>query len=392
MDILATIWQIIWILLLLTVATGSVILLAALFHPLRFDLKLRGSVKGQRAEVWLVYLFRTLRIGIIATPHTQDVVISFLGWKKRLERMTRRKPVAPPHDSPPSAPPAAAGDVASKTSSEEPTDNLAAEAVSKPVEPPDFSAADSANADQAQPEPEKAVEAEPTREPAAPVTISEAATDAARPETKESAPAAIDEAETIEPVAVAGQPDAPVDTRPLKPLNEVEEEYRAAKSAETVTPEPQSGAGKQGASLKQLLRKFKRDASRRFSQVKGYLRLFRRKWRALSPVFKRFWQRGKKGFGLPRLDLLLRYALHEPYLTGMSHATLAVASGMAGQWGINFVPVPHFGAPMLYSKAWVTGVIRPWRLVFATGALLFEKQLYIELWQLFKWYRAKKQH
>jgi hypothetical protein len=141
-----------------------------------------------------------------------------------------------------------------------------------------------------------------------------------------------------------------------------------------------------------MLRKFKRDASRRFRQIKGYLRLFRRKWRLLSPIGKRFWRRGKKAFGLPRIDLLLRYALHEPYLTGMSHATLAVASGMAGQWGVNFMPVPHFGAPMVYSRACITAIIKPWRLLFATGALLFEKQLYVELWQLFKWYRAKKQH
>jgi len=400
MEILATIWQIIWVLLLLAVVTGSIILITALLHPLRFDVRLRGSLKGQRAEVWFVYLFRTFRIGIIATPHTQDVVVSFLGWKKRLERMTRSRPAPPPQDSPappsvnvsPGNPPTGnADDITSKTSTEKTTENQPVEAM-PPAEQPESFSKDSAKTEQATPETEKEVEVQPAREKPAEIGSSVVKADDAQPEKTESATPAIDEAETIEPVISPKQPEVDVDTRPLKPLNEVEEDYRAAKEADKTTSESQKATDKQGASLKHLLRKFKRDASRRFSQVKGYLRLLRRKWRALSPVFKRFWQRGKKGFGLPRLDLLLHYALHEPYLTGMSHATLAVASGMAGQWGINFVPVPHFGSPMLYSRAWVTAVIRPWRLLFATGALLLEKQLYIELWQLFKWYRAKKQH
>ncbi len=369
MEILSTIWQIVWVLLLLAAATGSIVLFIALLHPLRFDLRLRGSVRGQRAEVWFVYLFRMFKVGIIATPHTQDVVISFLGWKKRLERMSRIKPATPGKSSPP---PAAAEEMQSKASTEEPADNQPAK-------------------EQAQPEAVKAAEVQPTEETPPTLTPASAEAEDVPTEPAEAAPPATDAAETIEPVVSQEQPKIDVDTRPLKPLKEVEEEYRATRDAETTTVTPGKSPDRQDASIKQLLRKFKRDASRRFSQIKGYLRLFRRKWRALAPVFKRFWQRGKKGFGLPRIDLLLRYALHEPYLTGMSHATLAVASGMAGQWGINFLPVPHFGAPMLYSRAWITGVIRPWRLLFATGALFFEKQIYVELWQLFKWYRAKKQ-
>jgi len=392
MEILSTIWQIIWTLLLVAAATGSIILLVALLHPLRFDLRLRGSVRGQRAEVWFVYLFRMFKIGIIATPHTQDVVISFLGWKKRLERMSRQKPAAPPPDSP--KPPATA----------EPALDKVTDIAPAPGGQQSSSSNEAENAEPAKPAADKVPEKPEVQTPVETASTT-GSSRAETPAPAESTPPVVESphkdsvaepeiaaAETIEPVISQEQPVKDVDPRPLKPVAEVEKEYRAAREAETAAATPGKGPDQQGTPLKQILRKFKRDASRRFSQIKGYLRLFRRKWRALAPVFKRFWQRGKKGFGLPRIDLLLRYALHEPYLTGMSHATLAVASGMAGQWGINFLPVPHFGAPMLYSRAWITGVIRPWRLLFATAALFFEKQVYVELWQLFKWYRAKKQH
>ena len=369
MEILSTIWQVVWPLLLLAAVVCSFVLLIAMFHPLRFDVKMRGSLKGQRAEVWFVYLFRMFRIGIIATPHTQDVIISFLGWKKRLERMSRQKPPSPPPEPPPDQAP----DV-----------TTAAQTQHEPIAqtPPGSKAPDTQA--MPEPEPESAVRDSSVKEES-----HQAKTAQPTPPEDTSSEAA---AETIEPVEVEPPQPAAIDSSPLKPLHKVEEEYQSTRGASTDSKPAETAAKKEAASLRKILQKFKRDASRRFSQIKGYLRLFRRKWRALAPVFKRFWRRGKKGFGLPRIDLMLRYALHEPYLTGMSHATLAVASGMAGQWGINFMPIPHFGAPMIYSRACITGVIRPWRLLVATGALLFEKELYRELWQLFKWYRTKKQH
>ena len=414
MEILSTLWQIVQTLLLIIVIIGSVATLVAILHPLRFDLKLRGSVKGQRAEVWFVYLFRLFKIGVIATPHTQDVVVSFMGWKKRLERSGRKKPEkTPPPVAPPETPSSPEPSMVSPSSSTPTTPASAASgSAEKPFENTAEPAAENADgegndvlsttdatvASPATPaatggtlveisgevvsDSKQSLE-EPTK-PAEPVEMS----------AKELPPQTVHtEAETIEPVTVETGTAAPeIDSRPIKPLSEVEAEYKAAKEAGAAAQDGQKSGSSATASLKQTLRRFKRDASRRFKQFKGYARLFRLKWRALSPVFKRFWQRGKRGFGLPRIDLLLRYALHEPYLTGMCHGTLAVASGMAGQFGINFVPVPQFGAPMLYSRANVTAVVRPWRLLYATAALLFEKQLYKELWQLFKWYRGKKQH
>lgn len=412
MEILSTIWQIIWALLLIAVAVSSLALITAIFHPLRFDVRLRGSLKGQRAEVWFVYLFRMFRIGIIATPRTQDVVVSFLGWKKRLERMGRKaatgRPLTTPPPSQPSEPPPApvsTGESLTQPGEDSTLDSTREASVGNVKQTTDDtdSSVEPQAAAQTHEEPEKKDSEQP--EPSVvgsdemptpkqsdatqlPTEVSETTgeTGKVKPVTESA-----ETVETVEAV-VSEAPPADIDSRPLKPLHEVEADYQAARDRSAKDEHAPKTSAKEGASLRQLLRKFKRDASRRFSQIKSYLRLFRRKWRALSPVFKRFWQRGKKGFGLPRTDLLLRYALHEPYLTGMSHATLAVASGMAGQWGINFVPIPHFGAPMVYSRACISAVIRPYRLLFATCALLFEKQIYLELWQLFKWYRSKKQH
>lgn len=391
MEILATIWQIIQGLLLFAVITGSILLLIAVLHPLRFDLKLRGSVKGQRAEVWFVYLFRLFKIGVIATPHTQDVVVSFMGWKKRIERMGRAKQAV----KPPSPPPVATPPDEPVTIDTTTVPQVKAKAETESTEPEhltqeQMSPVDDQTAPTQQEQPPKPEISEKETNIVEKTVLT---TEANQADAAADADTPRQQAETVEPLPIEPQvPPAEVDSRPLKPLHEVEEEYKAAKEAGTGDQSQKQKQASKDASLRQMLRKFKRDASRRFSQFKGYARLARLKWRALSPVLKKFWQRGKKGFALPRIDLLLRYALHQPYLTGMCHGTLAVASGMAGQWGINFVPVPHFGAPMLYSRAYVTGVIKPWRLLFATAALLFEKQLYKEVWQLFKWYRAKKQH
>ncbi|MBU1107942.1 MAG: hypothetical protein KKB51_14815 [Candidatus Riflebacteria bacterium] len=435
MEILSTIWQITQTLLLITVIISSVMLLIALFHPLRFDVKLRGSVKGQRAEVWFVYLFRLFKIGVIATPHTQDLVVSFMGWKKRLDRLGSRKPASNPPPTTPSGAVPSTDTSAPTTSTAAPQTTESATSADvqvndKPIKadvtaespPITDSVVKSKEPSSRAPTSSEAIPVDHRTETADATTGTAEASDtvsavvdepllphktqqspeqiAATPALSEKNAPEIDpeKPETIEPVIESDKPVADIDSRPLKPLHEVEAEYKAAKDNESGRANAQPGAdtadatGKATKSLKQVLRRFKRDASRRFNQFKTYARLFRLKWRSLSPVFKRFWQRGKPGFGLPRIDLLLRYALHEPYLTGMCHGTLAVASGMAGQWGVNFVPVPQFGAPMIYSRAYVTAVVRPWRLLYATAALLFEKQLYKEIWQLFKWYREKKQH
>ncbi len=115
-----------------------------------------------------------------------------------------------------------------------------------------------------------------------------------------------------------------------------------------------------------------------------------RKWQVLFPVFQRFWKRGKKGFSISDPTLLLRYALHEPYLTGMFHANLAILSGMAGRFGVNFQPMPVFAEPCVYARGRATAIIRPWRLVLAMLGLLCEPDLYRELWQLLKWYWASR--
>jgi len=44
---------------------------------------------------------------------------------------------------------------------------------------------------------------------------------------------------------------------------------------------------------------------------------------------------------------------------------------------------------MIYARSAATAVIMPWRLVLAIFGLIFEKELWIELWQLAKLLWAK---
>lgn len=403
---MTTFWLITQYLLIFALIASSAAFLVAMFHPLRFDVKLRASIKGQRAEVWFVYLFRIFKIGVIATPHTQDIVLKLFFWKKLIERQQRTRPAAPPRPAPP------ADDLPDRPETPEtPVSPVSANNETAPPPAPPQNEKPAAEAEAPAPPAEESSESvvsadyNATEIPEATQIINEspsstlndqaAAENIVKPvEVATTKDNQLEEAQVIpaseeKPSSDIRPPEIkPMDTTPLKPLSEVVEEKKPAEAetGQKKTEEP----GKKDTSLRQKLRQFKRDLSRRFRQFQGYARIFRQKWRLLMPIGKRFWQRGKKGFGLIDPALKLRYALHEPYLTGMMQANMAVLSGFAGRFGLNFVPVPVFTEPGVYGRGAVSAVIRPWRLVIAGLGLLFEKQLYKELWQAFKWYRQRQ--
>jgi len=399
---MTTFWLITQYLLIFMLIASSAAFLVAMFHPLRFDVKLRASIRGQRAEIWFVYLFRIFKIGVIATPHTQDIVLKIFTWKKLIERQQRTRTPAPARPVPPAEKPDkpdASVPASNTTTGAKPADdNLAT--IKEPVEQPsDISVAE-------EEEEEKA--AEPIIK-AASATTEEAKIIAEPSQTDPTEAAAVishdDKPETaqitseneisppseIKPPEIKPPEIKPVDTTPLKPISESSgTETKKSPAPEKPQDKAENSATTADTSIRQKLRKFKRDLSRRFRQFQSYARIFRQKWRLLIPIFKKFWQRGKKGFGLLNPAIKLRYALHEQYLTGMMQANMAVLSGFAGRFGLNFIPVPVFTEPGVYGKGYVSAVIRPWRLVIAALGLLFEKQLYKELWQAFKWYRQRQ--
>lgn len=436
MDYLTLIWTIIQLLLIFVAAAGAIGLIIGLFHPITVNLKLRASQLGQRGEIWGSYLFGLVKIGVIATPHNQDVALKILYWQRFLQRNRRQKPTRP---QPPPAAPWQTGTGSTSTTTQKPADDAMAQPMTE-ASP----AASSKEEKQAEiVRVESAAEAKPDIEPASQSDAEKETEKKPVPETgiepriKTAAQTAVEspaEAKTdtgirietsTEPViktdtdtrqdsesntaAQAKVPPAepapvtrpqpvdvtPVDVTPLKPVAEVAREQKTAEKEETtagVRSDDQAGkAAAGGSDWRARARRFRRDLNNRYQQLRLYIRLFMRKWQVIWPVLQRFWGRGKKGFNLVEPTLKVRYALHEPYITGMFHGSISIFSGLAAQFGVNFIPVPMFGEPCIYARGHVTAVIRPWRFLAAMLGLLFERDLYREAWQAFRWYRARRQ-
>lgn len=459
MDYLTLIWTIIQLLLIFTAAAGAICLIIGLFHPITVNLKLRASQLGQRGEVWGSYLFGILKIGVIATPHNQDVALKILFWQRFLQRNRRQKPTRP--QPPPATPGQPATDSASvtapkKADSVKPqpaTEPAAASveqaesspaAISKEEKSAETGKAESAaqaksdSKPTAQTDSEKEKEkkpvsetvSEPEKKPETAKTSevetavkTEVKTAAELPDatgldtvvksedsteydiktdtdSKKDSEKAAAQAKTplSEPAPVTrSQPVdvTPVDVTPLKPVAEVAREQKTAEKSEAasgVRSDDQAGqAAAGGSDWRARARRFRRDLNNRYQQLKRYIRLFMRKWQVVWPILQRFWGRGRKGFSLVEPTLKVRYALHEPYITGMFHGSISIFSGLAAQFGLNFIPVPMFGEPCIYARGQVTAVIRPWRFLAAMLGLLLERDLYREAWQAFRWYRARRQ-
>lgn len=431
MDYLTLIWTIIQLLLIFTVAAGAICLIIGLFHPITVNLKVRASQLGQRGEVWGSYLFGIVKIGVIATPHNQDVALKILFWQRFLQRNRRQKPTRP--QPPPATPGQPATDSASATAPKtadsvkpQPTTESAAASVKPAESSPAAISREEKRAETVRAE--SAVQAKPDSEPAiqtdaeketekkpvseAPIESKTKIESVKTPEAEtagKTEPGIMSEStdgimgdimteDSTEPAPVTrAQPVdvTPVDVTPLKPVAEVAREQKAAEKSEPAaafTSDDQAGqAAAGGSDWRARARRFRRDLNNRYQQLKRYIRLFMRKWQVAWPILQRFWGRGRKGFSLVEPTLKVRYALHEPYITGMFHGSVSIFSGLAAQFGLNFIPVPSFGEPCIYARGHVTAVIRPWRFLAAMLGLLCERDLYREAWQAFRWYRARRQ-
>ncbi|HOI92415.1 MAG TPA: hypothetical protein PLK28_18075 [Candidatus Rifleibacterium sp.] len=442
MDYLTLIWTTIQLLLIFAAASGAICLIIGLFHPITVNLKLRASQLGQRGEIWGSYLFGLVKIGVIATPHNQDVALKILYWQKFLQRNRRQKPTRP--QPPPATPWQPATDSASATAPKttdsmkpQPTTESAAASVKPAESSPAAISKEEKRAETVKAE--SAVQAKPDSEPAIQTdaeketekkSVSEAAIESKTkienmktPEAEtagETEPGIMSEStdgiraeimteDSTEPFIKADELDSepapvtrqqpvdvtPVDVTPLKPVAEVAKEQQAAEKSEPAagirSDDQTEKAAAGGSDWRARARRFRRDLNNRYQQLKRYIRLFMRKWQVVWPILQRFWGRGKKGFNLVEPTLKVRYALHEPYITGMFHGSISIFSGLAAQFGLNFIPVPMFGEPCIYARGRVTAVIRPWRFLAAMLGLLFERDLYREAWQAFSWYRARRQ-
>ena len=85
-------WAILWIIVKYGFFTGLglfiLIGLIIVLHPIYLTLNGRGSLKGQRGELKVSYLFGLLRLRYMASAHTQDLWLEIWRFKKLIQRDT----------------------------------------------------------------------------------------------------------------------------------------------------------------------------------------------------------------------------------------------------------------------------------------------------------------
>lgn len=389
---------------MLSLGAGLVAMLIALFHPLRFDLNLRGSIRGQKAQLWFVYLFKIFKVGIIATPHTQDLVIKIFFWQKLIKRNQRQKPRPKPESEakyepkPPEPPPEPPFEVTSKPESfpDKEIEQKAPEVEDKPEE---FMGPEELEPQQIEAEPEIGPEKTEEEKPVVEARAEE------NQESEEYRTHDIPEEIVVTNEIEQTKPETPTPElqhrhdenasekqttggeAKIKPLDEVDP-FAKTETASSAKKQVEHKADKGNDTWRARFRQIRRRVAQKYSQAKKWIRILGRKYRLLSPVFFKFWNRSKKGFKIDQPAVMCRYALHEPYLTGMFQGNLAIFSGILQRFGIDFVSVPVFTSPTLYTRAKASLVLLPYRFIFALIALFFERVLWAEAWKLFKWYRS----
>ena len=359
MEYLTAIWAILKIVLLVGITGLLAFCLFSLLHPLKFQLKTRASIKGQRAEFWFIHLFNSLKLGIVATPHTQDIFIRFLFWEKLIQRNTQKQPPVFPTEGPssPTPAPVTPEEATSQPTAEDHEPSIP-EKITKQEEAIEIEkpTKEREQLESIQQQHEK--QDDTIVEDAIIETTSEKQEKTQKPEEK--------------------QKDEEAFPKPLDEVKISEKEKLSEEKAEKK---------EQPVSLKEKLRNIKKLAAKRYKEAKKWGKIALKKWEILKPVIFRFWDRLKKGFSLDGPDIKCRYALHEPYITGMFQGSMAILAGVLNRFGINFVPVPEFNNPMIYVKGQTTAKIRPWRLMLALLGLAFEKAVWQQLWAAFKFYR-----
>ncbi len=332
--------------------------LIVIFHPIHINLLGRLSLKGQRGVVTLSYLFNILKIRFIASRHTQDIWLHIFGFKHLLQRETReRKKVAVTVSEP-----QASESVEKLETVEKGEETSFAEEESEKEESVNTQAVENNSSD----------------------TVEQEKADSEASETKD---AVEDETEAV-------SEEAPSENAKEEASSEALIETDSTPEAEDVVEDKTSekpAQKKKDSDFHAMLRKFKKDADRRYKELQGRLRLVKQKWNSLFPIVKRFWQRGKKGFCFYGAGLMVRYSLDEHYLTGMMYGYVAPVIGFAQRYGLTFEPIAAFPEKpdyTVYSKVVWNIDIKPWRLMWAFVCLLFEKNLYKEIIWLYK--RKKK--
>ncbi len=298
-------WATIWVITKYSALIGGsfalIAFMIALFHPIYLSLKGRASIKGQRGEVCLSYLFGLLRLKFIATVHTQDVWLEF-GWFKKL--LQRESVVSEK--------------VRDKKDSE--SEIKKEEAVKEEAEVPlkeDIKETEtnevSEKADEVKEEKELAETSE-SQETETSEAIEESIEKEKQAEEKVEISEKTEEIENIEESAKETseisdeQLSESINEEDMHKVEATPEQLAQLQSILEAEEKKEAEQKAKKSDWRAKLRKFKKDFDRRYEQLRGKFMLAKQKWNSLWPVVKRFWNRGKKGFRFHDAYLKVEYS------------------------------------------------------------------------------------
>lgn len=366
--------------------------LIALFHPLKFRLRLNSSFDGHRLDFWFIYFFRLLKVGVLATEKKQNVCLKFAFWKK-LHNLNPSPPKTDTDSESESESALSSKPISQSVSPQEPEPESPSKHTTEPksdIEAESTLLQKTESADQ----PKQKIEPQTTSKVES-KTLSES-----EPVSEED----LKKTEADHKAQVTSDKKHPHSHEDTKLKTDDNPENIQAQTYDQSTfqddqsifhEEKDSKEGSEQKPAKNIIIKFKKVINKlksNLSLLLKYSKLFKQKWQLLWPLFSKFFSRAASGFVFRKTAIMLRYALHEHHLTGMLQAPLSVFSGFADNFGINFTPIPEFSEPSYKLKGQVILIIKPWRLAYGLVLLFFSKTFIKEIWNLIKFaYKKRKE-
>jgi hypothetical protein len=428
MSILSGLWVIAQWAFFLGLALLIVVVLMGLFHPIRFDARLRLSILAQKCEVLLTYFFGLVTLRAVQRPTIQELHLRIAWFERCLYRHNSRDPKPRRSDGPdrstpsspssPSSPSAPPGTTVAPLPDPVPT---APRTVTPEPEP-------SSEAISHQP-PSRAPVPMPSASPASP-PIHSVSSDSPDPSSTPLAPSALPDPSDpnapmrnpptelpAHPHAAAGIPESPISSSPspdkdvsgsLSSHPEIHEEPEPFKpdfredrpgpgsspsSPEKTDPDPKTrkAAGENDSEgFGARVRALRRRSRAAWKQVKRWYARGLSWYERFSPIAKDWFWNLISGFEIVTPALRMRYGFVDyPHLLGMTQGLLCQTDWLFSRWSVRTDFSPVFSANTLLLNSRIGLSIRPWKISWAFFRLLFEKEFRSGLRELYHWYRSR---
>lgn len=351
----------------------SVSLIFFLLHPVDLKLFSRITPRCHRSRLRARHFFGLAALELTASINEQSLY--FCIWKKRwrIKRWARQRPAPPEKPSPPRP--------------TTPADDNAPQIIDKMPEKPDMTTQDQTHdAERIDRQPSLIHGAEKRKVSDMPETI--------------EPPVAEMSHEKTESLPAANQlpPDQPCREQTVKDEPEKPEPVDLGSSASSGNPTVESSDRETGTqsywaeameSIRAGIKKLRKDLKTGIKSARKWIKLAFHYWTRFSPVIGRFLANLWRSFSVDGPCIFCKYALPDPFLTGIIHGTVSQVSGMLWPLGLRVYPIPAFPGPALYLRTNFGIRIFPWRVLGMTLRLFAEKEIWKGAWQLWKRYRNR---